>query len=264
MTDANGATTDLDQVTNIEHLILGNAMTGIVTVDALVAAGATLEVNASALTGANSLFWDGIAEIDGMFSVIGGQAGDTIRTGSMGDTVRSGDGSDIVITGFGADSLFGGAGNDVLDAGFGVVGDGNNFLDGGAGMDYLAGGDAQDIFYFGIGESGATQATADSVFAFDGLEDTLVFQGGAAGSGTNYFENGVVAATYAAALAAANLDFSNVAALNYVVVEVTSFSGGVANDLVVFYNGGAGSAVSSVILEDIPLTGIGFADIAAG
>ncbi len=264
MTDANGASDDLDNVTGIEHLILGNAMTSIITVDALVAAGATMTVDASALSGANSLTWDGLAETDGMFSVIGGQAGDDIYTGTQADTVDGGNGNDIIMTGLGADSLFGGAGNDTLDAGFGLVGDGNNFIDGGAGVDSMSGGDAQNTFYFGIGETGLTAATADKVVDFDGLTDTLVFEGGAAGSGSNYFENGVVAADYAAALAAANLDFSNVPALNYVVVEVVNFSGGAANDLVVFYNGGAGSADSSVVLEDIPLTGIGFADIAAG
>ena len=264
MTDANGAGTDLDNTTNIEHLILGDAATFVLTQDALVAAGATLEVDATALTGANNLFWNSTFETDGMFSVLGSSQADSIFTGDMGDTVKAGNGNDFVVTGLGADSLEGGAGNDFLNAGFGLVGDGNNFLDGGAGADFLAGGDAQDTFFFGIGETGTTDPTADSVAGFDGLEDTLQFEGGAAGSGTNYFENGVVAADYAAALAAANLDFTNVPALNYVVVEVTSFTGGGANDLVLFYNGGAGNADSSVILEDIPLTGIGFADIAAG
>ena len=106
-TDADGAATDLDRVANIEVITLGNAVTSITTGDQLVAAGATLTVNANALTGTNTLTWNGSAELDGKFSITGGKGADTITGGAGVDTIDGG---------LGADRLLGGAGDDILIA----------------------------------------------------------------------------------------------------------------------------------------------------
>ncbi len=56
---------------------------GLTTNDGNVAAGATLNVDASALTGTNFLVFNGSAESDGGFNIIGG-AGNDVLTGGNG------------------------------------------------------------------------------------------------------------------------------------------------------------------------------------
>jgi Ca2+-binding RTX toxin-like protein len=78
----------------------------VTTVNELVALGATLVVDASALTtAASTLAWDGSAELDGNFDITGSANADTI-IGGLGD--------DSITAGAGADSLIGGDGNDVF------------------------------------------------------------------------------------------------------------------------------------------------------
>ncbi|MBD9446917.1 DUF5801 repeats-in-toxin domain-containing protein [Rhizobium sp. RHZ01] len=124
--DSNGATNDLDKVTNIETITLGAATTNVTTVDALVAAGATLTVNGSALSSGQSLTWNGAAETDGSFNITGGAGSDTITGGARDDIITSGAGNDTLAGGDGndkfvlagnltnADTINGGAGNDTL------------------------------------------------------------------------------------------------------------------------------------------------------
>ncbi|NBT41619.1 MAG: hypothetical protein EBT20_14335, partial [Alphaproteobacteria bacterium] len=68
-TDNNNDTHDLDGVTNVETVTLGDAATSVATLDNLVTSGKTLTVTAAALSGANSLTWDGSAETDGSFNI---------------------------------------------------------------------------------------------------------------------------------------------------------------------------------------------------
>ncbi|HWA90259.1 MAG TPA: calcium-binding protein [Rhizomicrobium sp.] len=130
-----GATT----VTNIEtlHLAAGHNY-NLTTNDATVASGLTLTVDASALGASDALTFNGGAEGDGAFAMIGGAGSDSLTGGAKddsfdlshggNDTVHGGDGSDT-INAFGtltsADAVDGGAGNDVLmlngDYGAGVT-----------------------------------------------------------------------------------------------------------------------------------------------
>jgi hypothetical protein len=103
-TDA-GATDDLDNVTNIETITLGNAATTVTTDPNLVASGATLTVDGSALTGTNTLTWDGSAETDGKFSITGGAGADVITGGDVADQITGGAGADNITGGAGADSI---------------------------------------------------------------------------------------------------------------------------------------------------------------
>lgn len=108
-TDA-GATNELDNVTAVETVTLGDAISSVVTVDGLVAAAATLTVDGSGLTGTNTLTFDGSAETDGAFNVTGGAAGDTVAGGAGNDTITGGAGKDTVTVGGGNDTVIFAAG----------------------------------------------------------------------------------------------------------------------------------------------------------
>lgn len=79
---------------NVETLQLLADDYDITTNDATVAAGATLTVDAGALTGANTLAFDGSAETNGFFIVKGGAGDDHIVGGNKGDTITGGGGAD--------------------------------------------------------------------------------------------------------------------------------------------------------------------------
>ena len=110
-TDTGAATTDLNDVANVEIITLGAATTSVITVNALVALGQTLTVNGSALTAAQTLTWNGAAETNGAFNITGGAGNDVITGGTGNDIVAGGAGSDTITGGGGADSLTGGTSN---------------------------------------------------------------------------------------------------------------------------------------------------------
>jgi Ca2+-binding RTX toxin-like protein len=116
---SSNATTDLDNVTNFETIVLGANVTTITAQDTLVATGATLTVNGAAAT---SLVWDGSAETDGNFAITGTAAADSLTGGA---------GNDSFIGGAGADTIVGGAGNNTVTM---LVTSGNtDSADGGSG-----------------------------------------------------------------------------------------------------------------------------------
>ena len=114
-TDANGAADDLNNVTGIETIRLGNTTTNVVvtTVDTLVANGATLTVNGSSLT-TGTMTWYGAAESDGKFSITGGALADSLVGGGGNDTIVADSGADTINAGAGVDSINAGSGHDVL------------------------------------------------------------------------------------------------------------------------------------------------------
>ncbi|HEX3674117.1 MAG TPA: calcium-binding protein, partial [Rhizomicrobium sp.] len=104
-----GATT----LTSVEDLQLAaGANYHITTNDGTVAAGATLQVDASQLSG-NTLTFDGSAETDGSFVIIGGAGNDTITGGN---------GPDFIDASFGGNDTInlGGDSNDPNEQGDGV------------------------------------------------------------------------------------------------------------------------------------------------
>ncbi|MEG1767729.1 MAG: hypothetical protein RR311_04665 [Comamonas sp.] len=104
-------------LTGFENIVLGSD-TGaydLTTVDANVAAGATLAVNGAVLTsGIHALTFNGAAELDGKFSVTGGAGNDHLTGGAQADSLIGGAGNDTFIGGLGADTLTGGAGADLF------------------------------------------------------------------------------------------------------------------------------------------------------
>ncbi|MGC6528489.1 MAG: M10 family metallopeptidase C-terminal domain-containing protein, partial [Paracoccaceae bacterium] len=93
-TDSGSATSDLDGVTNVETVTLGDAATSVTTVDALVGSEETLTLSAAALKGTNALIWDGSAETNGSFNITGSSQADTIKGGAGADTITGGAGAD--------------------------------------------------------------------------------------------------------------------------------------------------------------------------
>jgi len=106
-----GATTMI----NVETLQLSAGHSyNLTTSDATVAAGATLKVNGKALHGADQLVFDGSAEHDGSFNVIGGKGNDVLTGGDGNDQLSGNAGNDILFGGKGADFLSGGHQHDTF------------------------------------------------------------------------------------------------------------------------------------------------------
>ncbi|MGH6872683.1 MAG: beta strand repeat-containing protein [Rhizomicrobium sp.] len=83
---------------NVEDLVLGGGHTyNITTNDATVAAGQQLEVDGSALGAGDTLTFNGSAETDGTFSVIGGAGNDVITGGNGFDFIDASKGGDDTI-----------------------------------------------------------------------------------------------------------------------------------------------------------------------
>ncbi|MDP1786092.1 calcium-binding protein [Nitrosomonas sp.] len=107
--------TQFNNVSNIEAITLPsmtNTAIAITTVDALVAAGATLTLSNAANAGI--LTFNGAAETNGAFNITGGTSNDTITGGSGNDTIAGGIGNDSITAGLGNDTLTGGTGNDTF------------------------------------------------------------------------------------------------------------------------------------------------------
>ncbi len=128
--------TQFNNVSNIEAIVLPdmiNTAVTLTTVNALVAAGATLTLSNSANAGV--LTFNGAAETDGAFAISGGSANDVITGGSGSDTLNGGNGNDNLTAGLGNDTLNGGDDNDTFR--FATVTGLTNAdsVDGGAGTD---------------------------------------------------------------------------------------------------------------------------------
>lgn len=125
-TDTGAANTDLNGVTNVETITIGDAATSVVTLDTLIASGATLTVNVAAALTNRTVNFDASAETDGVLSytlnsgsgaqtVIGGSGADTISVTTSGNTTITGGGGADSITAAAANVLVtGGAGADTI------------------------------------------------------------------------------------------------------------------------------------------------------
>jgi Ca2+-binding RTX toxin-like protein len=107
-------------ITGIEtiNLYAGNGYT-LRTSDANVAAAAMLTVSGSYLGATDVISFDGSAETDGRFTLVGGGAADILRGGAMNDQITGGAGNDKLYGNNGIDTLTGGLGADVLYGGLG-------------------------------------------------------------------------------------------------------------------------------------------------
>jgi Ca2+-binding RTX toxin-like protein len=83
--------------------VSGNAL---VLQDTVLQLGDHLRIDASTLTGTNTLTFDGSAESSASISVLGSAGGDTIIGGAGGDAITGGAGADDMAGGLGADTFF--------------------------------------------------------------------------------------------------------------------------------------------------------------
>lgn len=91
---------------NIETLRLSGAFDyNLTTHNATVAAGARLTVAAAGLGVGHDLIFNGAAETDGRFKVIGSDGADTITGGAQADVLVGGGGADVLAGGAGADTF---------------------------------------------------------------------------------------------------------------------------------------------------------------
>jgi Ca2+-binding RTX toxin-like protein len=107
----------------VERLALytggGTNSYNVTTNDANVAAGTEFFVTAASLNAAEVLTFNGSAETNGRFTVLGGGGADTIVGGAGNDYVAGNGGNDTLYGLGGSDTLFGGAGADQLRGGAG-------------------------------------------------------------------------------------------------------------------------------------------------
>lgn len=87
--------------------------------DLTLSKGGTMTVDGSALGESGSLYFDGSAETNGGFTLIGGDDGNTLIGGGRQNTLVGGRGMDTLIGGAGGDWLTGGGGMDTLNGGSG-------------------------------------------------------------------------------------------------------------------------------------------------
>ena len=115
------------QLTGIERLVLRSGTPGggspvdyaLATTDAAVAAGTTLTVTAANLTALEQLIFNGTAETNGHFTILGGAASDILAGGQLADNISGGLGNDFLYGRGGKDNLYGGLGSDHLRGGMG-------------------------------------------------------------------------------------------------------------------------------------------------
>jgi Ca2+-binding RTX toxin-like protein len=106
------------------------------TDDATVAAGVVLTVDASPLLSGNTLIFNGHAETDGSFQIIGGAGNDVLIGGQGADLYEGNAGNDqLDLSSGGSDTAVGGAGGDTIQ--FGATFDSSDLVDGGGDYDIV-------------------------------------------------------------------------------------------------------------------------------
>jgi len=164
--DYNSTTNDLDTVTGVEVVTLGNATTNITFHEgqagnagfddnAWAAVGRHISINGALLDAGHTLTFDGSSVTEyGSFNIVGGSGADTL-TGANAATGGGQDIGDNIAGGGGNDHIEGLAGNDYLSGGVGddtILGDfGNDTISGGSGDDTINAGDGDDLVSGGAG-----------------------------------------------------------------------------------------------------------------
>ncbi len=115
---------------NVELLQMADGFNySVVSNDATVAAGQTLIVDGTALTGSNQLYFSGVLETNGNFSIDGGDAKDTIVGGAGNDVIAGNGNADILTGGSGSDVFVFNDSNDSTGPKYDLITDFNATLD---------------------------------------------------------------------------------------------------------------------------------------
>jgi Ca2+-binding RTX toxin-like protein len=133
------AATNFDNVSNIEVITVANTTTNvaITSKDVLVAAGATLTLQATTLT-TGILTFNGSAETDGTFNITGGGAADVITGGTGNDMIDGGAGNNVITAGLGNDTITGGSGSETFTFAAATGLTSSDVVDGSSGTDTVA------------------------------------------------------------------------------------------------------------------------------
>lgn len=118
---------------SVETIVLTNGYSyALAFDDGNVAAGKSMTVDATGLSGANHAVLNFAAETDGILNLLGGSGNDVLEGGGISSTIHGGSGNDALTGGAGRDFLFGGAGDDTL-----LGGDKGDVMTGGVGHDWF-------------------------------------------------------------------------------------------------------------------------------
>jgi Ca2+-binding RTX toxin-like protein len=181
--------------TGVETLLFEDAGdVNVRTVDANVAAGQQLFVRADALAAGTSFRFNGSAETNGSFSVLGDNGANVVAGGAGDDFINLANGSSS--TGGGVDVIAGGAGNDFITVA--TLFNGHDRFDGGTGSDTVNFdvGSATPIHFLDTTFTSIdsffidTGASGDSFFSADGniaTGKTLIVDGSELG-GAQFFK----------------------------------------------------------------------------
>lgn len=230
---ADSGSADLLGVTKFEAVtVLANAGFGatIFTADSTVDATKTLTVDASALS--TFVDFEGSAETNGKFNVLGSSGGDTLVGGDGNDTLDGGSsGADFIFGGAGVDSLIGGAGNDTIGSGIG-----NDSVNAGAGADVV------EVVGNTIG-SGPNNGADTISLGSDAVSDIASWDLSVAVAGTSTITD------FDAATGVTSEDFIRVLSSSSFVNLASgqlrqSTAGGAANDVLIILDNGSMSSLS--------------------
>jgi Ca2+-binding RTX toxin-like protein len=149
-----------------------------------VGPGQTLTVDASGLLAGESLAFDGTADTDGRYVLLGGAGDDAMAGGAGNDQLSGNGGNDLLYGDAGSDLLYGGAGTDVLAGGTGddsyVVDDSDQIVENaGEGTDTVltALGSAAAIYTLGANLENLTGTSATGQTVAGNALDNLMTMG---------------------------------------------------------------------------------------
>lgn len=203
-----------------------------------VAAGLQFRVFGSALGPADTLSFDGRAELDGTFLVEGGSADDVIigsEASGVGDVLKGFDGNDSLKGGRGDDQFLGGIGDDTIT--------------GGRGADFIDAGTGSNVFRM-LAVSDSTGSNHDIISHMDPGFDKFDLDFAVTGVDSAITTGSASTATFDADLAAA-VDAAHLARHHAVLFTA---DGGDLNEhtfLVIDFKGGAGYQSGKDIVIDI-------------
>ncbi len=184
---AAGVVFDADTLVNVEKITIRMTSSySLTTHDATVAAGQVLTVDASQwvypLSPSPHLTFDGSAETDGQFLVMGGLWDDVIKGGAGNDTLRGMSGRDVLDGGAGADLMVGGTENDtyvVDNPGDVVVEVGGNGIDlVRSSVSYVLPTQVENLSLTGTEELTGTGNSGDNVLVGNAAHNSLYGQEG--------------------------------------------------------------------------------------
>ena len=250
-----GASITLFDTININGDDAAADTTTFTTVDALVASGGTLTINATGLNQATNdgiLTFNGSAETNGHFSISTAGAGThTITLGNGNDTYTGS-------TGTGVQTITATAGTNSITTGTGA-----DVITGGSGTDTMTGGTGADVFTWASATNALNDTVTDWTSADDQVSLTLDYSGSASAIDFNGVRTsaGVTSATAVEATLTGKMgEYAYDTTASKLLVNITADSSISGADIQVGLNAAA-TAANTVAAGDVQYTITGTAQI---